>query len=487
MKSSLALAVLLGCFLASFSLPAATYHVAKTGSDTAPGTAEQPFLTVQKAVNTANAGDTVLVGAGTYAENVRTADKSGSNGAPIIYDGQGVATVGSWSLEKPYLHIQNFTIAGGTNYWGGQLYVARTGDNCIVSNNVFNPAFNRYLNPLVRWSGPDVAPFGDAGSGNLFVHNTITNSMNEVVFRVYGDTNLFYGNRMLDCDATDFMHIFGLSNSVVANVISNLFDSGTYNNHVDFIQTFSPAGFGSRGHVIESNYIVGMHGLAQLAMLADSTVGLASNYNNTAHMRDITFRNNIFVGVSAKASMAMGGVSWYNNLFYHCATNTANGGPVLIYASLPGAHGQGHSGRVFNNVFVDCGIAGATNTGGYQFDTVLTNVAADYNFISKNGRAIRADPSERAVGAVGGWDANWWEDNGINGGNPMFANVSQLDFRLAAGSPLLGAALPLNELFPTDMRGNIRGAQWDIGPLEFNGDEQSRRPDKPTELRVVLK
>src|SRR5204863_2597708 len=38
----------------------AVYHVAKTGSDTAPGTETAPWRTVQKALNTLRAGDTVM-------------------------------------------------------------------------------------------------------------------------------------------------------------------------------------------------------------------------------------------------------------------------------------------------------------------------------------------------------------------------------------------------------------------------------------------
>ena len=38
------------------------YHVSKKGSDQNSGSAESPFLTIQKAADTAIAGDTVIVG-----------------------------------------------------------------------------------------------------------------------------------------------------------------------------------------------------------------------------------------------------------------------------------------------------------------------------------------------------------------------------------------------------------------------------------------
>src|SRR5688572_4081600 len=69
---------------------AATYYVAKTGSDGNSGAADDPWLTVQKAANTVAAGDTVNVGDGTYSEIVKT-KTAGTAGAPITFKGSGNA------------------------------------------------------------------------------------------------------------------------------------------------------------------------------------------------------------------------------------------------------------------------------------------------------------------------------------------------------------------------------------------------------------
>ncbi len=47
-----------------------TWYVATDGSDSDPGTQSQPFATIQEAVDSASDGDTILVEAGTYYEDV---------------------------------------------------------------------------------------------------------------------------------------------------------------------------------------------------------------------------------------------------------------------------------------------------------------------------------------------------------------------------------------------------------------------------------
>ncbi|MEK2495224.1 RICIN domain-containing protein [Kitasatospora purpeofusca] len=59
-------------------------HVATTGNDSASGTAAAPFRTIQRCAEVAVAGDTCLIGAGTYRETV-TPRASGQAGAPITF------------------------------------------------------------------------------------------------------------------------------------------------------------------------------------------------------------------------------------------------------------------------------------------------------------------------------------------------------------------------------------------------------------------
>lgn len=71
------------------------YHVATTGSDADPGSAERPFRTIQKAADTARAGDVVHVHAGVYSEAVRITT-AGEPDRPIVFEGERNAA-GEWT------------------------------------------------------------------------------------------------------------------------------------------------------------------------------------------------------------------------------------------------------------------------------------------------------------------------------------------------------------------------------------------------------
>ncbi len=67
---------LLFCLALPSGLYAAEWFVAKGGSDSNAGTAQAPFLTIQRAVNAASAGDTVNIGAGVFADGEYSAGET---------------------------------------------------------------------------------------------------------------------------------------------------------------------------------------------------------------------------------------------------------------------------------------------------------------------------------------------------------------------------------------------------------------------------
>ena len=79
------------------------YHVSKNGSETNIGTAQAPFLTIQKAADIAVAGDRIVVHEGLYREWVKPRNGGLNDGCRIIYEsaqGERAVIVGSERITE---------------------------------------------------------------------------------------------------------------------------------------------------------------------------------------------------------------------------------------------------------------------------------------------------------------------------------------------------------------------------------------------------
>jgi len=95
-----------------------TYYVSITGNDSNSGSQSAPFRTIQRCANVAQAGDTCLVSAGTYNENISTVRSGTASGKIYIKGASGNA-------------IQNFNLMFGFD------------ETCGLK--IFSPVFFRYF------------------------------------------------------------------------------------------------------------------------------------------------------------------------------------------------------------------------------------------------------------------------------------------------------------------------------------------------------
>ncbi|MBK7772370.1 MAG: DUF1565 domain-containing protein [bacterium] len=77
-------------------VPQSSWYVATDGDDTNAGTSTQPFRTLQHAVSTAAAGDTVAVSDGVYPVPA-TATSAGRTGASRSAPSVAIASSASWT------------------------------------------------------------------------------------------------------------------------------------------------------------------------------------------------------------------------------------------------------------------------------------------------------------------------------------------------------------------------------------------------------
>ena len=182
-KSAAVKALALGAMLMSTPAQAADYYVAKTGSDSNPGTQGAPFATIGKAITEANTAidggadsATIYVGDGTYAEHTLTLEKpitivgeSGNRDAVIVNpNGSASNPRRAFTLNHAAATVSGITMKNGHARGsgnlgaGGNVRIDSNGGvvtNCVVANGYAAGGGNIRLN----------------GAGALVVDCVVTN------------------------------------------------------------------------------------------------------------------------------------------------------------------------------------------------------------------------------------------------------------------------------------------------------------------------
>lgn len=196
------------------------YHVAPTGNDANPGTAAQPFLTIQHAADIVNPGDGVLVADGVYTGGATVVEisRSGTETNRIVFraqnrwqaviDGQGNSSIGI-AAAGGFLWVEGFEVKNTTRY-GIDTDVGH--DQVVIGNHVHDighvctgmaggiVGIDAYASGLVIASNliHDVGRFGPGeggctdGGGNNFWQNHDHGIYNGIGTNVFIVNNVFY-------------------------------------------------------------------------------------------------------------------------------------------------------------------------------------------------------------------------------------------------------------------------------------------------------
>ena len=384
----------------------ATYLVDQgnpAANDNNPGTAAQPWKTIQKAADMAQPGDIVYVMAGRYDERVKVRT-GGTPGKPIAFMAmpRRSVTVGGFDLEASYIRVEGFEITADKPATAVQL----RGSHCEILDNYVHDMMT-----AVNGTYGEPSPDGATRDYSAVTHNRI--AYNKVYHCEYGFilggndwlvennevSRLFMyapGNTYDDCDYTRF---FGKGCIQRYNYYHGTRTSETKRAHVDALQTFMNNGGMAQDLIFEFNTCFDW---GQGAMVESAP--------HIGSVRNWTWRHNIY---SSNLPTYKG--AWGLNVIQTpdvTIENNTFAGITWFGVGLRGK--ESTNGQIRNNVF--CEVERAVDD---QMDFSPANPVIEYNLTFKTSPLAA--------------------QTNINGQDPLFVDPQQRNFRLKQGSPAVGA------------------------------------------------
>lgn len=427
------------------------YFVAMNGNDNNPGSEAQPWRTITKAANTAVAGNTVYVKAGTYNEQLKIANSGAKDkyitftaypGHVVTIDGTGL-DFPDWQeglihiSDKSYIKISGFRVAHSNN----EGIRFNNASYLIIDNNYIYDVFRSAIS-----SG--------FGNSNIVISN---NTVNRTWRSDWGMRQGNFSGWVEAVPLSDVNTLIVRDNHIVRNVNGEGINvklgsryAKVYNNHV------------------ENTSHVGIYIDAWDRYTHDIDI-----FNNVVH--DIA---STAIAVGSEYGGTNENIRIYNNIIYN---NARDGIGIFDYAWQGGpGHGSLRNISIMNNVIYNNGLKPDIANGGiFVIDTAVQKVVIRNNILSKNQEYQIMTPSGSAEVTVDhnlveghvDWDWGTWKTTrGADyvSGDPQFINVANADFHLNKTSPAIDNGSSINAP-NVDFDGNSRpqGAGYDIGALEY--------------------
>ena len=403
---------------------AATYYVAPNGNNNNPGTAIQPWATLQKAVDAVAPGDVIIVRAGTYA-GCRIG-KSGIANSPITLKADAGArplinSLASTNRHQSLIEIENFDLR--VSYW-------------VIDGFEISGAPRH---------GVDIRNADYITVQNCFSHNNGSTS-------VRGD-GIFLG--------------FSERPTLQFNELSFNSEHGLYHsNSADYptirgnrLHHNTNAGIHINGDLSQGGDGVISFGLIEKNVIWENGAGGGSGINCDG-LSDSVIRNNLLFanrasGISLYAIDAAAGAS-RNQVLHNTIIQAASGRWCL---NIPASDGiASPTGNIVkNNIFIHPGTRGSVTT--YS----ASALQSDYNIVVNR---FSQDDGNTFI-TLSAWQAAGQDQHSIvSTPETLFVDVANNNYRLKTGSPALNAGTTSNVTEDADGVPRPQGAAADIGCYE---------------------
>jgi hypothetical protein len=442
------------------------FYVSQDGSDSNPGTLAAPWLTIQKAMNSATPGSTVNVRGGTYHERL-TLNVSG--------------TAGNYITFQPY----GFNVPAGD--CGGYTGVSCGGDQVILDYGYLGTVSDGVPFLLVsnksylRVQGIVFQNYSNSGAMQQGVR--VDGSSSYVEFNY----NKFFNNHSVSPwdGSAAFLHIYtwGPANNVrfygneIGNIVSNYSEalsatSGASNVTIQNNWIHDTDAIGIDMHDATNNYAVVANKLENISVKRDGTVWYGNPavaiYNDGGYS-GIMARNIVnHAGTGYEALSEPGQPDTHDiNISDNIAENCTSAGIVIgtWYSTTSGA--SIYNVNVFNNTFY------ANSVGVAILPMTSSTVTWENNIIANNAtnyyNSLNWNPGNTGFNLYYGSDVGPGANN--QNGDPLFTNAAAGDFSLQSSTPAANAGdpnTPQNLVGPVDFAGRPRvlGGAIDIGAYE---------------------
>lgn len=428
-------------------IEAANYYVATNGSDTNPGTESQPWITIQKAANIMQGGDTVYIRGGTYNQRVILEYKTNTSGPYLTFS--------AYPGETVILNGQDIPIQ-----YGGGLF------------HIWNTDYVRVTG--LRLQNSNGAGIYAAYSDRIQIESNQTYDTVKSGISTWGVTNALIAHNDIALACNSHPNFINPLYSASEENIS--IDNSTYvevkNNHVHKASNIPDGYSGGEGiNVKNGSAFVKIH--HNTVHLDERPDGKPSNrlaygvdaWNSLNSTRDVEFYGNIAYNssygfiVSSEQGSPVENIKLYNNLAY----NNRNAGFSIVWWSgtvdavkrdIQFTHNTSyHNGIGFSiqspkneNIIVRNNIFSQNSSPIALVAEAVTQTTIDHNLYYPSVSAYDTHPLV---------------------GDPRFVNASQADFHLQSTSPAIDAGINAEISVDFDHILRPQGSGYDIGAYEY--------------------
>lgn len=456
------------------------YFVAPAGDDSAPGTLEQPWRTIQRAADSAQAGGTVFIRAGVYREKVRV-NVSGSASAgyitfrsfgadKVVIDGTNVPGRNLILLEnRSYIKISGLELRNNLNCdFAAAIWIQGSGDHLEIRGCRIHEIRGRDAMGIAVYGDERTAPIkrlvlseneifncdpawseAVALNGNIEdfeVRDNLVHDVNNIGIDCIG------GERTCPDPALDQARAGVVAGNTVYRARSSYEDGYAAGIYID----------GGRDIVLERNRVF------------DCNLGIEVGCENKGRVAvgNIT-RDNLLYG-NDKAGLVFGGYDYprtgavkecrflNNSVFHNDNLKTGNGELMIQYAIGCEVRNNIVVCRPENYIMTSTAPAGGNN----RFDYNLW-------FSSAGNSDIRIDWNGKLFRRFSDYQQGSGQDGHSRFLDPQFVDLAKNDARLQADSPAINAGDPsfVPAAGETDLAGapRVAGGRVDCGAYEFSG------------------